>query len=109
VADAFLLAGGADLALAVSSQLGAMVRSAGCTATLAATLAVAGEAAAAQQAALHVPAMPTFGLAAAQMPSVAACWLTAGGQLAATTLASISPTLVVGAQGEQQPQTPVMG
>ncbi|KAL4431022.1 hypothetical protein ABPG75_006278 [Micractinium tetrahymenae] len=95
IAAAFLLAGGPGLALAVAAQLGEMVQSAGCTSGIPAALSTAAEAAAAaQQGRMGSQGLPTFALAVAQQPDVAACWLASGGDLAASSLAGIAPTLM---------------
>ncbi|KAL4426851.1 hypothetical protein ABPG77_006637 [Micractinium sp. CCAP 211/92] len=111
IAAAFTLAGGPDLALAVSAQLGEMVQ-AGCTSGIPAALAAAGNAAAAaQQGQLGDQGLPTFALAVAQQPDVAACWLAAGGSLASASLAGIAPILrtepLAGASSSGADLTPV--
>lgn len=92
-----MLAGGPNLALAVSAQLGEMVQAAGCTSGIPAALAAAGNAAAAaQQGQLGDQGLPTFALAVAQQPDVAACWLASGGSLASASLAGIALILKTG-------------
>jgi L-2-hydroxyglutarate oxidase LhgO len=101
VAAAFLLNGGGDLALAVARQLGAMLDSVGCTDTLSGVLEAAGEAAIVEAKQAGMPGIPSFGLAAAQLPSLAACWMVGGRALAQQTLAALSPTIAADS-GEQR-------